>query len=107
MPAEVPIACTLSKADLPGRIASARDLGGSALVGLEVADRSAVLRFDGERERVDAFVAVESSCCSFFRFDISQKGERVELEILTPEGGEPILRALVAGVVAGWQGGLG
>lgn len=107
MSQEIPIACTLSADELPGRIESARELGARALVGVTVADRRALLRFDGEREGVDAFVAAESGCCSFFTFETSQDGERVELEILTPEGGEPVLRGLVAGVVAGWEGALG
>jgi hypothetical protein len=102
-----PIACTLTAAELPTRIASARELGERALVGVEAADGRAVLSFDGERESIDAFVAAESTCCSFLGFEISEDGERLKLEILSPEGGEPVLRGLVAGVVAGWQGGLG
>jgi hypothetical protein len=102
----MPIACTLTADELRGRIAEARELGERALVGLEVADRRAVLRFNGERERVDALVTAESRCCSFLAFDVKQHGGEVELEILTPEGGELPMRGLVAGVVAGWQGGL-
>jgi hypothetical protein len=101
-----PIACTLSATELPGRMESARSLGERALVDVEVADRRALLRFHGHREEVDALVAAESSCCAFFDFDVREDGDRVELEILTPEGGELVLRGLVAGVIAGWDGGL-
>ncbi|MBA2522508.1 MAG: hypothetical protein H0V25_04165 [Solirubrobacterales bacterium] len=103
MPEEVPIACTLTNAELPGRIAAARALGADALVGLEVAERNALLRFRGERERVDALVAAEQQCCAFFDFGLRERRDLVELEIRTPEGGEPILRGLVAAVVAGWE----
>jgi hypothetical protein len=103
---DAPIACTLTVAERPGRAASARELGQQALVDLEVADRTALLRFDGHREEVDALVAAETSCCAFFDFDIREDGDRIELEILTPEGGELFLRSLVAGVVAGWDRGL-
>lgn len=106
MPPDIPIACTLTAADLPQRIADARALGADALIGLEVAEGSALLRFRGERERVEALVAAESECCAFFDFDVNQRGERVDLEIRTPEGGELLLRGLVAGVVSGWEGGL-
>lgn len=106
MTAEPAIACTLTSAELPDRLESARRLGKRALVGLEVSERRALLRFDGERESVDALVAAEARCCSFFTFDITETGELIELEILTPEGGELPLRGLVAGVVAGWEGGL-
>ena len=106
MPSEAPIACTLTGDELPERLADARELGENALVGLEVLDRRAVLRFIGERERVDAFVAAESKCCSFFEFEVEEDRERIELRIVTPEGGELPMRGLVAGVVAGWEGGL-
>lgn len=107
MPPDVPIACTLSPAELPDRLAGARELGAQALRGLEVSDRRAVLRFAGHREDVDALVAAESACCAFFEFGVREDGDRVELEIRTPEGGELVLRGLVAGVVAGWDRGLG
>ena len=107
MPHETPLACILSAEDRPARIATARELGERALVGLDVRGQSALLRFQGEGEGVDALVAAESACCSFFEFATTRDGEDTELEIRTPEGGEPLLRALVAGVVAGWEGGLG
>jgi hypothetical protein len=107
MPTEVPIACTLSAGDQPVRMAAMREVGRRALVGLQVSDRRARLRFHGERERVDALVAGESQCCAFFHFATTPVGEETELEIRTPEGGEPLLRALVAAIVAGWEGELG
>ena len=106
MTVENPIACALTSSELPDRIESARSLGERALVGLAVEERRALLRFDGARDEVDALVAAESRCCPFFEFDTRQTDGRVELEIVTPEGGEPLLRGLVAGLVAGWEGGL-
>lgn len=106
MTPETSIACTLTSAELPDRLESARLLGERALVGLDVSERRALLRFDGERGSVDALVAAETTCCSFFTFDITETGELIELEILTLEGGELPLRGFVAGVVAGWEGGL-
>lgn len=107
MSPEAPIACTLTPADRRARLAGARELGERALVGLHVRDRRALLRFHGERERVEALVAAESECCAFFTFALTGNGEETELEIETPAGGEPLLRALVAGIVVGWDGGLG
>lgn len=107
MQEETPIACSLNPDDRRARIATARELGERALVGLEVRDRRALLRFRGEPDGVDALVAAESACCAFFDFAAVRDGEATELEIRTPEGGEPLLRALVAGIVAGWEGGLG
>lgn len=106
MRVEVPIACTLDAADRSARLARARELGERALVGLEVSNGLALLRFRGERDGVDALVAAERDCCPFFEFTVSRHGDDTEVKIRTPEDGEPLLRGLVAGIVAGWQGGL-
>jgi hypothetical protein len=106
MPSVTPIACTLGAEDRAARLSSARALGERALVGLDVSERRALLRFHGEHERVDAFVAAERACCAFFEFATTRNGEHTELEIRTPAGGEQMLRGLVAGIVAGWEGGL-
>jgi MerR family transcriptional regulator, copper efflux regulator len=107
MPHETPIACTLSADDRSARLAAAHELGERALVGLDVHDRRAVLRFHGECGRVDDLVAAERECCPFFEFATARDGDETELEIRTPAGGEPLLRALVAGIVGGWGTGSG
>jgi hypothetical protein len=105
MAQKTPIACTLGADDRSARLNTARELGRRALVGLDVRDRRALLHFHGEQEGVDALVRAESECCAFFEFATTRQGEETELEIRTPEGGEPLLRGLVAGIVAGWEGG--
>lgn len=106
LPTEVPIACSLSEADLAQRLTEARTLGADALMGVEARDRVAVLHFSGAREAVDRFVEAESRCCGFFAFEVTDRPEGIELRISAPEGAEPVLRSLVAAVVAGWEGGL-
>src|SRR5918996_6598737 len=106
MQPQTPIACTLSAEDRAAQIAAARELGERALVDLEVSGRRALLRFHGKRERIDDLVAAESECCPFFEFATTGGGGDIELEIRAPEGGEPLLRGLVAGGVARWGGGL-
>jgi hypothetical protein len=107
MQPETPIACTLDAEQRTTRLDAARELGEHALVGLEVSERRALLRFRGEHERVDALVAAERACCAFFEFTTTRNGNQTELEIRTPEGGQPVLRGLIAGIVAGWEGALG
>jgi hypothetical protein len=104
MSPESAIACSLDAEDRAARMAAARELGEHALVGLDISDRRARLRFRGAHDRVDALVAAESACCAFFEFTTARHDEHTELEIRTPEGGEALLRGLVAGIVAGWQG---
>ena len=106
MPPDTVIACGLDAEDRAARVAAARELGEQALVGLEISDRRARLRFRGAHDRVEALVAAERACCAFFEFTTTRQGEHTELEICAPAGGEPLLRGLVAGIVAGWEGGL-
>jgi hypothetical protein len=88
------------------RLAAARELGAQALVGLNVSDRRALLRFRGARERVDALVSGERTCCASLELTTTADGDDTDLEIVAPEGGEPLLRGLVAGIVAGWDTGV-
>jgi hypothetical protein len=103
---EAPITCTLDAADRTARLTHARELGEQALVDLEVGERRALLRFRAAHESVAALVAAERACCAFFEFSMTRYGEDTELEIRTPAGGEALLHGLVAGIVAGWKGGL-
>jgi hypothetical protein len=105
-PQETPLACALDATDRTARLTHARELGEQALVGLEVHERRALLRFRGAHASVAAFVDAERACCAFFQFSTTPHGEDTELEIRAPAGGEALLRGLVAGIVAGWKGGL-
>jgi hypothetical protein len=106
MPPDTVIACSLDAEDRAARIAAARELGEHALIGLDISERRARLRFRGAHDRVEALVAAEGACCAFFEFTTTRQGEHTELEVRFPAGGEPLLRGLVAGIVSGWEGGL-
>ena len=106
MPVDTPIACSLNAAEMPQRLSEARALGADALVGLQVAERQAWLHFRGERERIETLVGAERQCCSFLEFELAGSPAATELVIKAPENGEPMMRSLVAAIVAGWAGGL-
>jgi hypothetical protein len=106
MPPDTVIACILDAEDRAARMAVVRELGEHALVGLDISERRARLRFRGADDRVEALVAAERACCPFLEITTTRQGEHTELEIRSPAGGEPLLRGLVAGIVAGWEGGL-
>ena len=103
LPQELPIACTLTKAERPERAALAAELGARYLVGVEVSGRRATLRFEGGRKEVEALVEAESACCAFFEFDLGGEGERTELRVAAPADAEWTVRGRVAGIVAGWE----
>ena len=99
MPSELPIACSLSAAELPERLAELAALGRAALVDTRTEPHHAQLRFaagEGVRERVEAMVAAESSCCSFLTMSVSEEPDLVVLTIDAPEGAELVLDEMVA-----------
>ena len=103
MPETIPIACTLEQADLPERAELLARLG-QRLDGVEAGGLAARLRFPADDEdELRRLMTLESSCCPFFSFDLVESGDRLELRVSAPEGGEWAVRGLVAGFVAGWQ----
>jgi hypothetical protein len=105
MPQELPLACSLSATELPGRLREMAVLGADALVdaGTEQRGTRAWLRFaaaDGIRRRVEAIVAAESQCCPFLTMRVGDEPGAVVLTIAAPEGAEPLLAELV-GAFAG------
>jgi hypothetical protein len=98
MPAELPIACSLSASDLPARLAEMAALGDAALVDERPDATHAELRFAagaGVRERVEAIVAAESHCCAFLMMRVTGEPDAVVLTIDAPEGAELVLHELV------------
>jgi hypothetical protein len=98
MPAELPIACSLSTTELRQRLAAIADLGRDALIELHAEPRQARLRFAagaGVRSRLEAIVAAESECCAFLAFDISDEPDALVLTSDAPEGADVVLTGLV------------
>jgi hypothetical protein len=95
---EIPVACTLSPAQMKGRGEEIRALGRAALLSVECAERRATLRFrpgPEVRERVGAIVAAEGECCAFLDFTVSSGEEDTTVvTIEAPEGGEAVVREL-------------
>ena len=98
MPAELPIACSLGATELPERLAEMAALGEAALVDTRTLPLHAELRFavgDRVRERVEAIVSAEASCCSFLTMGVSEEPDLVVLNIDAPEGAELVLDEMV------------
>jgi hypothetical protein len=99
MPAQPPIACTLSAADRPARQAQMTALGRDALLGAAVDDAHAELRFaarPGVRDRVERFAAAEAECCPFLSMAVDAEPGGVVLTIDGPDAARPVLLELVA-----------
>jgi hypothetical protein len=98
MAQELPIACTLTGAELPERLAEIAGVGRDGLVSVERHDASAVLRFRAEpalRERLAAVVEAESRCCSFLDLRLADEPGATVLNLAAPAGGEAVLHGLV------------
>jgi hypothetical protein len=98
MPEELPIACSLSGADLRDRLAEMKEAGRAGLIHVETAGGAAVLRFrasEGMSDRLDRIVAAESECCAFLDLSVEESDEALELRIAGPEGSEPVVEELV------------
>ena len=98
MPAELPIACSLSATDLSARLAQMAELGRDVLVDVKLNRTHATLRFaagEGVRERVTGVVAAESACCAFLAMQVSDEPDAVVLGITAPEYAALVLHELV------------
>jgi MerR family transcriptional regulator, copper efflux regulator len=98
MPAELPIACSLTATELPKRLADMADVGRAALLDVRDDGTHAELRFAagaGVRHRVDAIRAAESRCCAFLDMTVTDEPDTVVLTIDAPEGAEMVLRELI------------
>jgi hypothetical protein len=103
MPEDLPIACTLSATELPGRLQAIAVLGRDALLDARTDGTVARLRFaaaDGVRRRVEAIVAAESRCCPFLTMRVADEPDAVVLCIEAPEGAEPVLAEVVGAFTA-------
>jgi len=98
MKPDPPIACTLTAAQMPARLAEIRVVGNAALRSVEASGSGAVLSFDADqdtRARLAAIVAAESVCCAFLEFGLEDNAEETVLTIAAPNGGEEVVHQLV------------
>jgi hypothetical protein len=89
-----PIACSLTSAEMPARLAEMAAIGQAALVAFDRDAHSLTLRFqasDTTRARLEAIVAAEAHCCSFLEMRLRDEASAIALEIATPAGAGPIL----------------
>jgi hypothetical protein len=93
MPTELPIACTLSAAEMPARLEEISALG-ARLLSRDDDGRQVILRFrsDGDtRGRLETLVAAEARCCAFLELTLNEDDEAISLTILAQEGAEEAL----------------
>jgi hypothetical protein len=107
MSEQVPIACTLTAAELPERMAEMAAVGRASLIGVQAGERFAELRFRPERDtrdRLAAIVAAESECCAFLAMRLDEEPDVLRLRIEAPAGAEPVLEELVEAFAGEPQG---
>lgn len=100
---DLPIACTLTAAEMPKRLAEMHAIGQSALLSSDLTPGEAVLRFapDGTSQaRLQAVIAAESHCCAFLAMTLTERDDAVVLRITAPDGAQPVLAELVEAFTA-------
>lgn len=93
------IACSLTADEIPARLREIGAIGDAGLIDAQIVDGHAFLRFTttaGLRERLEAIVAAESSCCAFMTFELSDDGEHHVLRVDAPDDARPVLEQFVA-----------
>lgn len=88
MPAaeRIPIACTLGPADMDPRLARIRQLTKQHLRSHRLEGSSLHLTYDGAAASdVEHIDKLERECCAFLDFELSRRGDDVELTIVGPE----------------------
>jgi hypothetical protein len=99
MSTEPPIACSLTAAELPRRLAEMEAIGRDALLAASATGRRATLRFRPDaqtRHRLEAIVVAESLCCPFLDLALAEEDDALVLSVTAPAGAEPVLDDLVA-----------
>lgn len=97
------IACSLATGDLQQRLAEIAEIGADGLTDRAVRDGRHVLRFRAEpaiRERLEAIVAAEASCCSFLELALVEGADEVVLTIAAPDHAQPVADGLALAFVS-------
>ena len=98
---ELPIACTLTPAQMGDRVEWLRDLGARSLLDGRRQDGVLTLRFDAAAEdEVRAWVRAEQECCAFLSFELQPGEHDLRLAVLAPAGAEPVLDGLLTALQA-------
>jgi hypothetical protein len=91
----LPIVCTLSAADQAARAAAARTIASEWMLGAQITDRGASMRFRAEAESdLRELIAAESKCCEFLDFELRAETPGLRLTVEGPEGARPIILEL-------------
>ena len=84
--ADAPVACTLSSAELPERLAWIQQVNTQSLKAHRLDGTTLRLTYAREaRAELERIVAGERQCCSFLRFDLHDAPGVVELTIEAPD----------------------
>jgi hypothetical protein len=91
---EIPIACTLSPAQMRERAAVIASLTGDALIAQDEIAGGVRTRFrdaPGIEQRLRELVAAESDCCAFLSFEIGRHDGELWLDVTGAHEARPVI----------------
>jgi hypothetical protein len=98
----VPIACTLTPADLAAQAGRWKRLIAAALTGrAEIADGLRLSFRAGAADELRALVAVEAGCCPWASWTVTAGPGEVALDVRAPAGGAAVVREMFRAVPSG------
>lgn len=90
------IACSLDASDLRARLDEIGALGRDALLSTEADGTMRFRANETTRERLEAIIAAEATCCTFLRFALTDEGDTFALTITAPAGAGAVAHDLTA-----------
>jgi hypothetical protein len=96
---ELPIACSLSGAELAQRLERWRALEKRALIGAERTAAGASQRYRADaavETELRDLISLEGECCPFLEFRLERRDEELVLEVSGPPGADQVVAEFAA-----------
>ncbi len=97
MTGQVPVACSLSGGEATVRAAEIARLGSESLISASIFSDSASMRFAVDAKGdLETIISAESACCPFFKFEVAETREYIDVLVSAPEDAGLAVKELVA-----------
>lgn len=97
MTGQLPVACSLSGGEATVRAVEVARLGTESLISASVFSGTATMRFEpSAKTELESVISAESACCPFFKFELAETNDYIDVLVSAPEDAGQALKELVA-----------